>query len=725
MNNGSKSTGTAGKVSLLNTTLWRFVLGVAVFGFIAVAGVMIAATWIGRDIVHEMHSDKSYTVLRNVTDLMARSETALEISRIQHLESRKKTLKQINIYTADIFDSFFSQAEKGSLSMDEARNRAFDLLNSISRRDGSPGFVFGGQMELVVHPNPAFRGYSIELLPDAAGRMVFQELAKKSREVPQGEQVFILYPWFNPITLLHEIKLTAALYYEPWDLVICSDIFMHDIEEDLAVKREINLNELQARMGEVVIGESGYLFFFDEECNVIGHPTMQGSNISHLLEPVSKMPVCEALIHTAEQPWGKNRFSYHWDRPDDRGNFNYSKVAWCTREAVTGWFVCAAAYVDELDAALPRFVLSIFLPSLAAILLLGATLAFFLRRLLRPVRQLVEVCNNVIAGNFSAQAPENISGDMGFLCRNFNMMVRRLGALRQKEEERRIQLENLNKNLEAIVDKRTNALRRETDKLRKANRRLQELDEMKSAFLSSVSHELRTPLTSILGFAALIKREFTRNFLPLAGMDKKLLDRGNRITKNLDIIEQGGWRLTRLVSDVLDLNKIESGRMQWNDVNVPAADIIESSVQAAQGQFLEKPDVDLKMVIDGDLPVICVDRDKIEQVMANLLANAAKFTEKGEVQVIASVKGGCLEVEVRDTGEGIPQNQLEKIFERFQQARADTQKGKPGGTGLGLTIAKQIIEHYHGKIWAESRINEGSSIFFTLPIDAAEDQKQG
>ncbi|MFO7726980.1 MAG: cache domain-containing protein [Desulfonatronovibrio sp.] len=719
----SRSTWIRRKVSMFSTTLWKFILGIVVFGLIAVAGVMIAATWIGRDIVHEMYSDKSYTVLRNVTDLMARSEIGVEMARIQHLENSKKSLQKINIYTADIFDFYLSQVDKGLLSSEEAKEKAFEILNGIVRRDKSLGFVFDRHQRLVVHPNPAFRGYSAEFFPDATGRPVFQELAKKAANAVRGEQVYTLYPWFNEITLRQEFKLTAALYYEPWDLVICADVFMNDVEQDLELMSEINLNEIRARVGEIIIGESGYLFFFDQDCNMIGHPTLKDKSISHLMEPASKDLLCQALIHTSEQPWGKNRLSYVWDRPDDKGNFDYSKTAWCTREAVTGWYVCASAYADELDSALPRFVLSIFLPSLAAIFLLGGVLAFFLKKLLNPVRQLVGVCDDVMNGDFSVRAPEKASGEMGFLCRNFNMMIHRLQFLRRKEEERRLQLENLNKDLEKRVEERTRDLRRETEKLREANKRLRELDEMKSAFLSSVSHELRTPLTSILGFATLIKREFTRNFLPLAGQDKKLEERGARITKNLDIIEHGGWRLTRLINDVLDLNKIESGRMKWNDGNVSAREIIENSVQAAQGEFVDKPGVVLKTIIKENLPVIRIDRDKMEQVMANLLTNAAKFTEKGKVEVIAGIDSGNLKVEVRDTGEGIAQDQLEKIFERFQQAKTDTKKGKPKGTGLGLTIAQQIVEHYQGKIWAKSRINQGTSIIFTLPLSEVGVQK--
>lgn len=245
---------------------------------------------------------------------------------------------------------------------------------------------------------------------------------------------------------------------------------------------------------------------------------------------------------------------------------------------------------------------------------------------------------------------------------------------------------------------------------------------MKSAFLSSVSHELRTPLTTILGFSTLIKREFSRFFLPLAQDDPKLRDRGGRIAKNLDIIEHGGWRLTKLIENVLDLSRIESGRMQWHDEHAPAGELMERAVREASKEFASRPGLRLVTDIPPDLPKVRVDADKFEQVVVNLLSNAANFTEQGEVRVAARRCGGELRVEVQDTGEGIPSEDLEIIFDRFQQARVDAAKGKPRGAGLGLTICKRIVEHYGGKIQVQSTLGRGSTFSFALPLapDAGE-----
>jgi PAS domain S-box-containing protein len=256
-----------------------------------------------------------------------------------------------------------------------------------------------------------------------------------------------------------------------------------------------------------------------------------------------------------------------------------------------------------------------------------------------------------------------------------------------------------------------------TAELAEANQHLQELDKMKSDFLSSVSHELRTPLTSVLGFAKLIKREFHNNFFPLAEGDAKTTRKAGRIEENLDIIVREGERLTRLINDVLDLSKIESGRMDWRDEACVLAELVEQAVQAVSGEFANRTAVKLEMELAGSLPPIVADRDRLVQVMINLLNNASKFTAQGRVAIQAqTTPAGWARVAVSDTGPGIPAENLAQVFDQFYQVTSgDTLSDKPKGTGLGLSICKQIVEHYGGRLWAESTLGQGSTFIFELP----------
>lgn len=257
--------------------------------------------------------------------------------------------------------------------------------------------------------------------------------------------------------------------------------------------------------------------------------------------------------------------------------------------------------------------------------------------------------------------------------------------------------------------------------LQERQAQLEEMDRLKSGFLSSVSHELRTPLTSVRGFAKLIKRDFERYFMPV-DPDPKLGKRAERLLDNIEIVKSESERLTRLINDVLDLSKIETGAMTWSDRRFPLRDLLETAFRTASGQFAEKPRIVPVLELPDTLPEVEADYDRLFQVVINLVNNAVKFTDSGRIVVSARIADpATVEVAVTDTGPGIPPEECTKIFDRFHQAtRQDTLSDKPTGTGLGLSICKQIIEHYGGQIWVESVLGEGSRFLFTLPSGATE-----
>ncbi|WP_018125676.1 hybrid sensor histidine kinase/response regulator [Desulfovibrio oxyclinae] len=279
-------------------------------------------------------------------------------------------------------------------------------------------------------------------------------------------------------------------------------------------------------------------------------------------------------------------------------------------------------------------------------------------------------------------------------------------------------LAELNANLERTVEQRTQDLFLKAQELEEANHRLRQLDKMKSAFLSSVSHELRTPLTSILGFAKLIRKEFQRTFSKTCKEDGDLERKAYRIVKNLQVVEKEGDRLTRLVNEVLDLNKIESGKVDWHYEEVDVEELIGHAASLVRGQFSGKPGVELHAHASPGLPLLQVDRDRMTQVLINLLSNAEKFTDSGMVTIRATGSGSnFIRIEVTDTGRGIPEEELEAIFDKFQQVRqGDTLRSSQQGTGLGLAISRNIVEHHGGRIWAESRVDEGSTFIIELPL---------
>ncbi|MDM9630357.1 response regulator [Robiginitalea aurantiaca] len=247
-----------------------------------------------------------------------------------------------------------------------------------------------------------------------------------------------------------------------------------------------------------------------------------------------------------------------------------------------------------------------------------------------------------------------------------------------------------------------------------AKAKAEEANEAKSAFLSTVSHELRTPLTSVLGFAKIIRKRLVDKVFPAVNVeDQKIKKTMKQVSENLDVVVSEGERLTSLINDVLDLAKIESGRMEWNMKPVFMQDVIGRAVSATSALF-EQKDLKLQKNVPDNLPLISGDEDKLIQVVINLLSNAVKFTDKGSVVIEAYKDNNQVIVEVQDTGVGIAEEDKHKIFERFRQA-GDTLTDKPKGTGLGLPICREIIEHHGGIIWMNSEPNVGSTFFFSVP----------
>jgi signal transduction histidine kinase/CheY-like chemotaxis protein/ligand-binding sensor domain-containing protein len=242
----------------------------------------------------------------------------------------------------------------------------------------------------------------------------------------------------------------------------------------------------------------------------------------------------------------------------------------------------------------------------------------------------------------------------------------------------------------------------------------EEANEAKSSFLSTVSHELRTPLTSVLGFAKIIKKRLDEKIFPLLKIeDSKTQRTVDQVAENLNVVVAEGERLTTLINNVLDLAKIEAGKIEWQKETLTVPELIERATAATSSLF-DSSGLKCLKEIEADLPEVIGDRDKLIQVVINLISNAVKFTDKGSVTCHARRANGEIIVSVIDTGSGIAPEDQPKVFEKFKQV-GETLTNKPKGTGLGLTICKEIVEHHGGRIWVESEIGKGSTFSFALP----------
>jgi len=246
-----------------------------------------------------------------------------------------------------------------------------------------------------------------------------------------------------------------------------------------------------------------------------------------------------------------------------------------------------------------------------------------------------------------------------------------------------------------------------SEELQKRARELQELDRLKSAFLANMSHELRTPLNSILGFTDVM----------LEGLDGELTD---YMDNDLRLIQKNGQHLLHLINDVLDMAKIESGKMNLHPEKFKVHSVLDEVTSITSALASEK---NIALFIDEDSDrelEIFADNTRLRQVMINLVNNSIKFTEKGKIAIrVSQLDGGRALITVKDTGIGIPPDKLEAVFQEFTQVDTSTTR-KVGGTGLGLPISRKLVEMHGGRLWAESSgvEGEGSTFHVELPLEA-------
>jgi signal transduction histidine kinase len=429
---------------------------------------------------------------------------------------------------------------------------------------------------------------------------------------------------------------------------------------------EVNLKYIWEVISQIKVGQTGYAYVVSREGDLIAHPdislVLQKRNLRNLGQVQAALAGMPGPFAAQPNLAGQTVFPAYAAIPD------------------LGWAVLVERPTKEAYAPLYASILRT-----SVLLLLGlgmATLASLLigRRVVRPVEVLRQGAAQIGAGVLDHRIEVRTGDELEALATEFNRMTAQLqesyAGLEQKVEERTRELEIANKH--------------------------------KSQFLANMSHELRTPLNGIQGYTELI-------------MDGIYGEVPEKIKEVMERIQQSGNRLLGLINAVLDLSKIEAGRITLSLVDYSMQGVVQTVFTAVEPLAVEKH-LALKVTVPPDLPVGKGDEQRITQVLTNLVGNAIKFTEVGEVGVQVTSANGTFMVAVSDTGTGIAEADQQKVFEEFQQADSSSTR-KKGGTGLGLTIAKKIIEMHGGRIWVESNLGQGSTFRFTLPV-RVEQQKE-
>ena len=358
-----------------------------------------------------------------------------------------------------------------------------------------------------------------------------------------------------------------------------------------------------------------------------------------------------------------------------------------------GWGVLIQRPLADIDAEVGQLRTTIILVTIGAVLL--AVLAGWLmsRQIAKPIGQLASASERVAQGDLSTPVDVKSSNEIGVLTHSFNQMIVSL-------KKSRGELQQWGEELERKVEERTADLEQRGQELADTNVRLEEASQHKSQFLANMSHELRTPLNSIIGYTKLM----------LDGLEG---DINEEQKQDLQTVYNNSKHLLELINDLLDLSRIEAGKTVLSYGTFTISDLL-SEVIPSMEQLAREKGLALTYSVTPDIDNLYADKAKTKQVLINILGNAVKFTNEGSVKLDVAETNSDFIFSVTDTGIGIKEEDLEVIFDSFQQV-GPAQIAGYEGTGLGLAISKQFIEMQGGRIWAESELGKGSTFTFTLP----------